>query len=82
MFMAENVQCTALCSILTNYEAKMSEFHHGLLFLCNFVLSANLSVHLKHEGRENSLYFVLQNLIENATPFKFQKITFAPVGCS
>ena len=35
---------------------------------------------LKHEGRENSLYYVLQNLVENATPFKFQKISFAPVA--
>ena len=49
-------------------------------FFCNFVLSSYLSVHLKHEGRENSLYFVLQNLVENATPFKFQKITFALVA--
>jgi len=49
-------------------------------FFCNFVLSSYLSVHLKHESRENSLYFVLQNRVENATPFKFQKISFAPVA--
>ena len=77
MSMAENVQRTALCSILTNYETKMSDCHHSFAILLYQLIYLFI---LKHKGRENSLYYVLQNLVENATPLKFQKISFAPVA--